>query len=62
MKYYKITQVIIDYENKSKGLPSDMPSANGQFVPNGKLYFDRMGLGEIILDAPDSLVLDDSKV
>jgi len=26
--------------------------ANGEFVPNGKHYFDRMGKGEVILDAP----------
>jgi len=26
--------------------------ANGEFVPNGKHYFDRMGKGEIISDAP----------
>jgi hypothetical protein len=48
MKYYKITDETIDLEQKSKGLVADVPSANGEFVPNGKEYFDRIGKGEIL--------------
>lgn len=52
MKYYKITDKSIDLEQKLKGLVADIPSANGEFVPSGKEYFDRMGKGEIIENAP----------
>ena len=52
MKYYKITDISLDLEQKSKGLVADIPSANGEFVPNGSFYFDRIGNGEIIEDAP----------
>jgi len=47
MKYYK-TKIkrIFDKENKVLG------HANGEFVPNGAFYFDRIGNGEIIEDAP----------
>ena len=47
MKYYK-TKIkrIFDKENKVLG------HANGEFVPNGKFYFDRMRKREIIEDAP----------
>ena len=47
MKYYK-TKIkrIFDKENKVLG------HANGEFVPNGRFYFDRIGNGEIIEDAP----------
>lgn len=49
MKYYKIDyngiyQII--NTNKSMG------NANGEFVPDGKEYFNRIGNGEIIKDAP----------
>ena len=52
MKYYKITDISLDLEQKSKGLVADIPSANGEFVPNGAFYFDRMRKREIIEDAP----------
>ena len=52
MKYYKITDISLDLEQKSKGLVADVPSANGEFVPNGAFYFDRMRKREIITDAP----------
>lgn len=52
MKYYKITDKSLDLERKSKGLKADIPSANGQFVPNGAFYFDRMRKKEIIKNAP----------
>ena len=47
MKYYK-TEIkrIFDKENKVLG------HANGEFVPNGRFYFDRIGKDEIIEDAP----------
>lgn len=47
MKYYKI-----DFKS---GFPEEdrvLGHANGGLVPNGRLYFDRMGQGEIIRDAP----------
>ena len=47
MKYYKIDyKGIFEEENKVLG------QANGEFVPNGAFYFDRIGNGEIIEDAP----------
>ena len=47
MKYYKIDyKGIFEEENKVLG------QANGEFVPNGRFYFDRIGNGEIIEDAP----------
>lgn len=47
MKYYKIKKKgIFEKEDKVLG------HANGQFVPNGAFYFDRIGEGEIIEDAP----------
>ena len=47
MKYYKIDfKSIFEEENKVLG------HANGEFVPNGAFYFDRIGNGEIIEDAP----------
>ena len=47
MKYYK-TKIkrIFDKENKVLG------HANGEFVPNGAFYFDRIRKDEIIEDAP----------
>jgi hypothetical protein len=47
MKYYKINRVVIDKEF-NKGVSN----ASGEFVPNGRLYFDRIGKGEIVSDAP----------
>jgi hypothetical protein len=47
MKYFKIDRIVIDKDYK-KGISN----ANGIHVPNGKSYFDRMGAGEIITDAP----------
>lgn len=52
MKYYRINQIIIDLDRKAKGLSSDLPSANGQFVPDSNIYFDKIGNGEIIDNAP----------
>jgi hypothetical protein len=54
MKYWIAKRVLIDFENKAKGLPCDIPSANGEFVPEGKTYFERMGSKkrEIVYDAP----------
>ena len=47
MKYYKIDyKGIFEEENKVLG------QANGEFVPNGRFYFDRIGKDEIIEDAP----------
>ena len=47
MKYYKIDyKGIFEEENKVLG------QANGEFVPNGAFYFDRMRKREIITDAP----------
>lgn len=47
IKYYKIDfKGIFEEEDKVLG------HANGQFVPNGAFYFDRIGEGEIIEDAP----------
>jgi hypothetical protein len=47
MKYFKI--------NMERRFPEQdrvLGHANGEFVPNGKEYFDRIGNGEIINDAP----------
>jgi hypothetical protein len=52
MKYYKINDISIDLENHKKGSVADVPSANGEFVSNGKEYFERIGKGELIKDAP----------
>jgi hypothetical protein len=52
MKYYKITDVSVNLENHKKGIVADVPSANGEFVTNGKQYFDRIGKREIIKDTP----------
>ena len=52
MKYFRITDVSIDLENHRKGIVADVPSVNGEFVPNGKEYFDRIGNGEIIRNSP----------
>ena len=52
MKYFKITDVSINLENHKKGIVADVPSANGEFVPNAREYFDRIGNGEIVKDAP----------
>ena len=47
MKYYKIDyKGIFEEENKVLG------QANGEFVPNGAFYFDRIRKDEIIEDAP----------
>ena len=47
MKYYKIDiQGRFPKENRILG------QANGEKILNGKLFFDRMGKGEIIRDAP----------
>ena len=47
MKYYKI-----DYKGIFKEENKVLGQANGEFVPNGAFYFDRIGNGEIIEDAP----------
>ena len=47
MKYYQI-RIERRFENEERVLGL----ANGEFVPNGNFYFDRMGKGEIIQDAP----------
>ena len=47
MKYYKI-----DYKGIFKEENKILGQANGEFVPNGRFYFDRIGNGEIIEDAP----------
>ena len=47
MKYYQVNRQIM-FENEGRILTN----ANGEFVPNGKSYFDRIGNGEIIKDAP----------
>lgn len=47
MKYYKI-----DYKGIFKEENKILGHANGEFVPNGAFYFDRIGNGEIIEDAP----------
>lgn len=47
MKYFKIDREIIN-----KVFEKGISNANGEFVPNGKHYFDRMGSGEIIENAP----------
>ncbi|WP_309607561.1 hypothetical protein [Flavobacterium sp.] len=52
MNYYKLTDKSIDLEQKSKGFVADIPSANGEFVPNGKNYFDKIGKREIIKNTP----------
>ena len=47
MKYYKIDfKSIFEEENKVLG------HANGEFVPNGAFYFDRIGKREIIENTP----------
>jgi hypothetical protein len=47
MKYYKI-----DYQSIFNTKEEVLGHANGEFVVNGKEYFDRIGTGEIIKDAP----------
>jgi len=47
MKYYKINYIRI-FETKEEVIGH----ANGEFVPNGKEYFDRIGKREIINNAP----------
>ena len=47
MKYYKI-----DYKGIFKEENKVLGQANGEFVPNGAFYFDRMRKREIIEDAP----------
>ena len=47
MKYYKI-----DYKGIFKEENKILGQANGEFVPNGAFYFDRMRKREIIEDAP----------
>ena len=47
MKYYKI-----DYKGIFKEENKILGQANGEFVPNGAFYFDKIGNGEIIEDAP----------
>ncbi|MDR1526049.1 MAG: hypothetical protein LBS46_00040 [Dysgonamonadaceae bacterium] len=47
MKYCKI-----DFKGIFGNGQPVLGHANGEFVPNGKAYFDRMGKGEIIEDAP----------
>jgi len=47
MEYFKI-----DYTSIFNTKEQVLGNANGEFVPNGKHYFDRMGKGEIIYDAP----------
>ncbi|GHT19125.1 hypothetical protein FACS189429_6470 [Bacteroidia bacterium] len=46
MKYYKIDRIVIDM-TYHKGISN----ANGEFVPNGEEYFNRIGNGEIIQNA-----------
>ncbi|WGU68982.1 hypothetical protein QIU19_03590 [Capnocytophaga canimorsus] len=47
MKYYKL-KMKRRFEEEDKVLGH----ANGEFVPNGAFYFDRIGEGEIIENAP----------
>ena len=47
MKYYKI-----DYKGIFKEENKVLGQANGEFVPNGAFYFDRIRKDEIIEDAP----------
>ncbi|MDR1526050.1 MAG: hypothetical protein LBS46_00045 [Dysgonamonadaceae bacterium] len=47
MKYYNLK-----IERRFPKEDKVLGHANGEFVPNGKAYFDRMGKGEIIEDAP----------
>lgn len=47
MKYYKI-----NYTRIFNTTEEVIGHANGEFVPNGKEYFDRIGKQEIIKDAP----------
>jgi hypothetical protein len=47
MKYYKI-----NIERRFPEQDRVLGHANGEFVPNGKHYFDKIGNGEIIKDAP----------
>ena len=47
MRYYKI-----DYKGIFKEENKVLGQANGEFVPNGAFYFDRIGKDEIIEDAP----------
>lgn len=47
MKYYKVS-----IERRFKGEERVLGHANGEYVPNGKAFFDRIGNGEIINDAP----------
>ena len=47
MKYYKI-----DYKGIFKEENKVLGQANGEFVPNGRFYFDRIRKDEIIEDAP----------
>jgi hypothetical protein len=49
MKYFKL-----DYQSIFENRQSPLGDANGELVPNGKAYFDRMGydINEIIPDAP----------
>ncbi|WP_203965569.1 hypothetical protein [Capnocytophaga stomatis] len=47
MKYYKI-KIKRRFEKEDKVLGH----ANGEFVPNGAFYFDRIGDGEVIEDTP----------
>ncbi|WP_309607564.1 hypothetical protein [Flavobacterium sp.] len=52
MKFYKINDESLDLQQKSKGLVADVPSANGEFVSNGKEYFEKIGNGEILNSTP----------
>lgn len=47
MRYFKIGKIVIDKEHDKA-----ISNVNGEFVPNAKEYFDRIGNGEIIFDAP----------
>ena len=51
MKYYELEYKHFFDKNDEKKR-RQIGEANGEKVPNGKPYFDRMGNGEIIKDAP----------
>ncbi len=47
MIYYKV-----NFQRRFPEQDRVLGHANGEYVPNGKKYFDRLGQGEILYDAP----------
>lgn len=47
MKYHKLDREVID-----KILNKGISNANGEYVPNAKAYFDKIGKREILLNTP----------